>query len=139
MTPKAQLQELFDLREEVKAQIEGLSHELKGIERGIARVQSKMEATSAAVEPKAHRKKATKKRRGDVKASLLRLLEGAGTTGLNAAGAVQLAADQGWTLNRGTVSSLLSKLKEDGALVYEGDRYKLKPKVAPLNGATAAS
>lgn len=77
--------------------------------------------------------------RSNVKQTVLDMLEQVGAQGLNAASAVELAARSGMSLERGTVSSLLSRLKNEGAVVYDGSVYRLKkhaedgtPNVHPL-------
>jgi hypothetical protein len=72
--------------------------------------------------------------RSNVKQAILDLLEKAGETGLNAATAVETAAKAGMTLERGTVSSLLSRLKNEGVVAYDGSVYRLmkhKPEAGP--------
>jgi hypothetical protein len=64
--------------------------------------------------------------RSNVKQTVLALLEDAGPSGLNAASAVERAACNGTSLERGTVSSLLSRLKSEGVVVYDGKVYRLK-------------
>ncbi len=67
--------------------------------------------------------------RSNVKQTVLDLLEKAGDAGLNGAMAVEMAAKAKVTLERGTVSSILSRLKNDGVLTYDGSVYRLaKPK-----------
>lgn len=71
----------------------------------------------------------TKKRapRANVKRTVLSMLADAGSNGINAAIAVERAhQDMGIDLDRGSVSSLLSRLKNDGTVVYDGTVYKLK-------------
>lgn len=77
--------------------------------------------------------------RSNVKQTVLQLLEQAGAVGLNAATAVETAAKAGVTIERGTVSSLLSRLKNEGVVVYDGSVYRLAsfkadtgPNVHPL-------
>jgi hypothetical protein len=78
--------------------------------------------------------------RSNVKQTVLDMLERAGAVGINAAMAVEQAAQQGVSLERGTVSSLLSRLKNEGIVTFEGGVYRLtnlKPeaqKVTPLRG-----
>ena len=80
---------------------------------------------AAAGEPTA---KQTLKRapRSNVKGVVLRLLEQVGDTGLNAAIAVDLAKRQNTPIERGTVSSLLSRLKAEGTVIHDGTVYRLK-------------
>ncbi|QYK42551.1 MAG: hypothetical protein KF887_05380 [Paracoccaceae bacterium] len=67
--------------------------------------------------------------RSNVKQTILDLLADAGDAGLNAALAVETAAKAKVTLERGTVSSLLSRLKNEGVVSYDGSLYRLvKPK-----------
>lgn len=77
--------------------------------------------------------------RSNVKQTILELLTKAGDAGLNAALAVETAAKAGVTLERGTVSSLLSRLKNEGVVTYDGALYRLAgpkqdvpPNVHPL-------
>lgn len=75
--------------------------------------------------------------KGSVKNTVLDLLEETGQRGVNAATAVELARAKGITLERGSVSSLLSRLKSDGVVIHRGDTYRLKkhsemPGVTPL-------
>ena len=64
-----------------------------------------------------------------MKAKVLDLLEDVGTTGLNASTAVNLAEARGMELERASVSSLLSRLKSDGIVEFDGSMYRL-PKFA---------
>ncbi|MBY0349492.1 hypothetical protein [Tabrizicola sp.] len=77
--------------------------------------------------------------RSNVKQTILNLLDQAGAVGLNAATAVETSAKAGVTLERGTVSSLLSRLKNEGVVSYDGSVYRLTkykgdalPNVHPL-------
>ena len=63
--------------------------------------------------------------RSNVKQAVLDLLEEAGAAGLNATKAVEMAAQSGRSLERGTVSSLLSRLKNEGVVDYDGAVYRL--------------
>lgn len=82
--------------------------------------------------------------RSNVKQAVLDLLEKVGTEGLNATMAVDMAANAGVTLERGTVSSLLSRLKNEGVVDYNGTVYRLakfkgepSPNVLPLRTSGA--
>lgn len=68
----------------------------------------------------------TRAPRSQVKKAVLDLLEEASSSGLNAALAVEAAAKRGLNLERGSVSSLLSRLKNEGVVIYDNDRYRLK-------------
>lgn len=64
--------------------------------------------------------------RSDVKNLVLQLLEEAGSAGLVASVAVEMAEKRGARLERGTVSSLLSRLKHDKIVRYDGTAYRLE-------------
>ena len=77
--------------------------------------------------------------RSNVKQTILDLLEQAGPAGLNAATAVETSAKAGVTPERGTVPSLLSRLKNEGIVNDDGSVYRLAkhkgdagPNVRPL-------
>lgn len=63
--------------------------------------------------------------RFNVKRTVLELLGSAGEDGLNAAMAVEVAAKQGKPLERGSVSSVLSRLSKDNVVHYDGKVYRL--------------
>lgn len=62
-----------------------------------------------------------------VKQFILLLLERAGAAGINTPLAIEQAALTGRHLVRSSVSGVLSRLKADGAVIYDGERYKLRP------------
>jgi hypothetical protein len=64
--------------------------------------------------------------RANVKQTVLDLLREQGAEGLNAATAVELAAKRNEVIHQPTVSSLLSRFKNDGVAVYDGKVYRLK-------------
>lgn len=63
--------------------------------------------------------------RSNVKQTVIELLEAAGADGTNASMAVEQAAKVGISVERGTVSSLLSRLKSEGVVWYDGNVYRL--------------
>ncbi len=64
--------------------------------------------------------------RHSVKDTLLELLNEAGACGLSTSLALQKAARRGVRLDRGSVSSRLSKFKKEGVAIFDGERYRLK-------------
>lgn len=76
--------------------------------------------------------------KGSVKKTVIDLLEDAGAKGLNANSALGAAKAKGIELERGSVSSLLSRLKSDGAVVYDGEVYRLTKFARDDLGADAA-
>ena len=63
--------------------------------------------------------------RGSAKTLLLDLLREVKYDGLNAEVAWSMAKKRGMTLKRGTAGSNLSRMKADGVVTYDGDRYRL--------------
>jgi hypothetical protein len=70
----------------------------------------------------------------NIKVLLHELAREAKGDGLNANIAVQMAAKRGIVLKRGTAASNLSRLKTDGTLIYDGNRYRLPEFVRPRSG-----
>lgn len=118
-TSKANIQRLLDERDLLMADMEALKHRIAGLERAIALL-------------KPESKDSARGRRGEkrsVKAIILDLLEQAGTTGLNADAAVEIAERRGIKLHRGSASSTLSRMKMEQVVAYDGKVYRL-PKYA---------
>ena len=106
----------------LEEQIKGLSHELAAIKRAIALVRG--DATPD--EPAAAT--AGRKPRSSVKEAVLELLEEHREVGLSAVEVVECASRRGVTLDRGSVSSYLSRLKREGVLGLYGSKYRFPPK-----------
>lgn len=106
---------LIQERDQLLKQREALNNQIIGLERAISLAGG--EEPIAATKPSG--------RRVNNKGIVLKLLEEAGTTGLNAVSAVEMASRRGVSLDRNSVSSLLSRLKADNIVVYDGDRYRL--------------
>lgn len=70
--------------------------------------------------------KKNSRRTSNLKGIVLDMLKEVGIRGLNAGTAVELARQRGLSLERASVSSLLSRLKGDGIVKHEGDVYILK-------------
>lgn len=109
-------QRLLAERDRLLRQREALENQIAGLERAISLFDREdvdpPQAQSSHV-------------RGKVKSLVLDLLREVGTTGLNAQTATDLADRRGVSLGRDSVSSLLSRLKKDGVVSYDGDRYRL--------------
>lgn len=65
--------------------------------------------------------------RSNVKQAVIDLLARYQESGLNAAMAVEYAKEAGTSLDRGSVSSLLSRMKNEGVVTYDGAVYRLAP------------
>ena len=113
------------LRDQLKAKIAELQQQLQGVEMAIRAMRGESAAPVRTRAP-----------RSNVKNYILTLLEEAAERGLNAARAVEIAESRGDALERGTVSSLLSRLKSDGVVTYDGNLYRLK---SHSTGPTAGS
>ena len=116
---KADMQRLLNQRDQLMREIEALRNKVAGLEMAIAL----LDADDGAGAKRSGRKPSERR---SVKTVLLDLLEESGTTGLNASSAVEIANRRGITLGRGTVSSLLSRIKRDGVITFDGERYRLK-------------
>ena len=117
-SPKAQVQKLHETRAQMEAEIEALKNKMAGIQIAIDVLEGNA-APDDEDEP-------GRARRGAVKEALYELLKDAGKTGLNAHAAVEMAKSRGIELDRNTVSSTLSRMKKDGAIDHDGERYRLK-------------
>lgn len=109
-------QRLIQQRDQLLIEIEALRNKVIGLEMAIALFDGDGEVPTPT----------PSKKRSAMKDTVLDLLNEAGTTGLNGLIAVEIAERRGIHLDRQSVSSLLSRLKADGAVVYEDQRYKLK-------------
>lgn len=115
MTTKVQAMKHAEaLRDRLKAQISELQQQLAGVEMTIRAMRGEPATPVRSRAP-----------RSNVKGYILALLEDAQARGLNAAMAVEIAEARGETLERGTVSSLLSRFKADGVVTYDGSVYRL--------------
>lgn len=127
MTTKVQAMKNAEaLRDQLKAKIAELQQQLAGVEMAIRAMRGEPTAPTRARAP-----------RSNVKNYILALLEEVQGRGLNAAMAVELAESRGETLERGTVSSLLSRFKADGILTYDGSVYRLTKYSAAPSGEKA--
>lgn len=106
-------QRLLQEREALLRQRDALDNEIKGIERAIQLVSVDH------VDPVLGGKKP------QTKVVVLELLEDVGTTGLDASMVVRMAHEKGLTVEKNSVSSLLSRLKKDEIVHYDGSRYRL--------------
>lgn len=64
-------------------------------------------------------------RRGSLHTTVLEIISNAGEAGVTADDCVREAGRMGITLIRSSVSSLLSRLKNDNVLFFDGERYRL--------------
>ncbi len=106
---------------------------MKSLQERLSAIQleiDKLEAQKALIndmirEAKGEPKAKPRAPRSNVKKTVLELLEKVGEDGLNAVIAVEMAENAGVHLERGSVSSILSRLKNDAVITYDGERYRL--------------
>lgn len=106
---------LLQERDALIKQKEALENQIAGLELAISLVDD----DSGGASLKSGKRIATK-------GVVLDLLRDVGTRGLNAQTAVDLANKRGVTLDRASVSSLLSRLKKDEIVVFDNEVYRLK-------------
>lgn len=103
-------------RDRLLGEIEALKNKVAGLELALSLLGNDTR-TEAAERPD--------RSRGGLKQILTDLLREAGTTGLNAAGAVEVAERRGMHIDKQSVSSTLSRMKGEGLVHYNGERYRL--------------
>ena len=108
---KADMQRLIDQRNQLLAEIEALRNKVAGLELAISLLDGEVPSS--------------KRSSRSVKTVLLDFLREVGVSGLSAAQAVDMANKRGLTLNSGSVSSTLSRFKNDGLAGLDGNRYVL--------------
>ncbi|WP_127595445.1 hypothetical protein [Nitratireductor alexandrii] len=116
---------LLQERDALIKQKEALENQISGLELAISLIDDDAGSTSH----KSRKRVATK-------GVVLDLLRDVGTRGLNAQTAVDLANKRGITLDRASVSSLLSRLKKDDIVVFDNEVYRLR-EFAPKEQDTA--
>lgn len=120
------MQKLMELRERLVGEIsrhqqaiEALKNQLIGVDQAIKTVGPDLGAAP----------------RRNVKKTVMEVIHEAGKAGVTAAETVDRAAAKGRTLDRASVSSLLSRFKREGALTFDGERYfeaSAQPAEVPL-------
>jgi len=113
---KANVQRLLEQRDKLLVEIDALKNKVASLEMAIGLLGNEEDSQGQPLSAVA---------RLNLKATILVLLKEAGTTGLNATSAVEIAARRGITLNRGSVASNLSRMVKDKAVTYDGTRYRL--------------
>ena len=113
----------LEQRDKLLAEIEALRNRVMGLEMAISLLDEALPVPATG-----------RGKRSGTKSLILDLLRESGASGLNAAVALDTAARRGVTLDRASVSSLLSRLKGDGIISYDGDRYRLADMPKPSEG-----
>jgi len=122
------IQQLVDAK---RAEVEALRQKLRDEEKTLNGLQ----AALSAIKGEAPEVAIVRKRRSNVKQTVLDILNQRAEEGVDAFIVLQLAQEWfGIELNRGSVSSLLSRLTSDGAVHYDGQLYRLKKYAPPPKG-----
>lgn len=121
-------QRLLDERARLLRQRDALENQICGLERAIELLDEPPDEESP------------QQGRGKLKTLVLDMLREVGTTGLNAATAMEMADRRGLVIAKDSVSSLLSRLKKDDVVQYDGEKYRLtefsrstNPRISFLN------
>jgi hypothetical protein len=131
-----QMQKLIELRDRIAANIaqhqkaiEALQNQLFGVDQAIKTLNV---VPGASPPPQRN-----------VKRAVLDIINENATVGVTPSEVVDRAAAKGRTLNRDSVSSLLSRFKRDGVLRFDGERYyptsSANPQESPLKIVKAAN
>lgn len=117
-----QMQKLLDQRARLAAEIEAMRNKLAGIDMAIVTLRGDVPDTGAGAPSP----------RPNVKGTMLSVIQEAGKAGVTASEVVERANAMGRALDRGSVSSLLSRFKREGLLTFDGARYfPAEPKDQP--------
>lgn len=106
-----------------------LDMEIQTVERLIRKAKGEAEPSEQDARPK----------RQNVKSVVIGLIQERAALGITPSIAVDLAAARGIALEKATVSSILSRLKADGVVSYDGTVYReARPAKAPAPNDTSA-
>ena len=113
---KEQMQRLTELRERLGATIAQHQRAIEAFQNQLLGVEAAIKALNASpgTAPPPQR---------NVKRAVLDIVHEAGRVGVTAAEVIDRAAAKGRELNPGSVASLLSRFKQEGALTFDGERY----------------
>ena len=115
---------MYDRRDRLRAEIETAKARLDEVEGLIRLLKGE---TASEVTPAVQRAK-----RGNIKQTVIDMVTEAGGTGTSVLECLSAAqAKRGVELDRGSVSSLLSRFKKDGLMTFDGTRYRLKEYSGP--------
>jgi hypothetical protein len=122
---KDSMKALIEQRDRLLSEMEGLKNKIAGLDMAISILQNGPEASRQDLVPAS--------RRTGVKGFVLDLLKERGANGLNAALTVEIAQRRGVLMDRASVSSLLSRLKQDNVVDYDGHTYRLRGFTPPMS------
>jgi len=114
---QAERQKLLNEINHHKSRVEAITERLSGLDLAIS-VLGQQDLVVAG------ERTIMRRTRGSVKDTVISLIQNHAENGLTATEVVSVAHEQGIELDRGSVSSLLSKLKAANVLQLNGSRYK---------------
>jgi len=134
---REQMEKLLEERSRLRTEIAVLKERLEHLETFLAGLEKGIELLGGAAEMQMQDAAGSslRRRRSSVKNTVLELLSEQTEFGLTAAEVVEVAGARGVDLDRGSVSSLLSKLKGEGILTIEGSKYRI---AQPSNPGSAS-
>ena len=128
------------LSDAIKAQEDTVSKK----EKELSELKAKLSGMREAMDLMSPPEKAEPVKRSGLKVKILDMLDEVGADGLNSTIAVQMAADRGDEILRGSVSSLLSKMVKSDVVFQHDGRYLLRkyetekrietPKIVTMSG-----
>ena len=113
---------LLEERGRLVKQIEALQSELRGLDRAISLCRAEHAPATLAAP--------VRQRSRNVKETVLSIVTDSGTVGATVIEVLETAMARGAHLERGTVSSLLSRFKREGALDMRDGRYVVMGKAS---------
>lgn len=117
-SPRENMKALIEERARLLGELEALKNKIAGLDLAISIIQKNAPTSRTDLVPVS--------RRSGVKGFVLDLLRERGSEGLNAAIAVDIASARGVLMDRASVSSLLSRLKNEDVVSYDDNVYRLK-------------
>ncbi len=132
-TKKETMKAIQDLRDRKAAEVAELERRLSEAKIRLSTLDEAVAAAGGQALPV----RGTGKRQSNVKGTVMDLINDAGSVGVTAASIVEGAVAKGRALDRNSVSSLLSRLKREGTLTFDGERYRPAETQdpTPTNGA----
>lgn len=111
-----QMRKLVELKERIQGQIGQHQRTIEALQNQLLGVDASLKAlgTNGGASPPPRR---------NVKRTVMEVVQDAGKAGVTSFEVVERAAAKGRQLERGSVSSLLSRFKREGALTFDGERY----------------
>lgn len=114
-----QMKKLMEARDQILAEIRALDDRRGALQTKLEGLEFAMRTINGGADPFAE----GRPQRG-VKRAVLEIVNAAGSVGVTATEVMERAAKNGKALEKGSVSSLLSRLKSDGILTFDGEKYR---------------